>query len=52
MDRETFVTMWSMSGMGTDSEHCFLRIPQTEYYRDEQVLKGSGLEIMPGVSCA
>ena len=50
MDRETFVTMWSMSGVGTDAEHCFLRIPQTEYYAEEHVSKGNGLEVMPGVS--
>lgn len=41
--------MWAMSGMGTDAEHCFLRIPQVEYYTDERMIKNSALEIMPGV---
>lgn len=34
MDRETFSKMWEMSAPGTESENCFLRLPQTEYYAE------------------
>jgi hypothetical protein len=32
IDRETFQKMWKLSEPGTPSEHCFMRLPQTEYY--------------------
>jgi hypothetical protein len=49
MDRETFAKMWEMSASGSEAEHCFMRIRQTEYYAEaregENVLRG-----MPEVS--
>ncbi|KAH8110280.1 D-aspartate oxidase [Phellopilus nigrolimitatus] len=46
MDRETFRTMWEMSEAGKDSEQCFLRLPQAEYYCEERPGTTS-LEVMP-----
>ncbi len=40
--------MWDMSAPGSDSEDCFLRIPQTEYFFDELV-KPDPLDKMPNV---
>lgn len=34
MDGETFKTMWAMSE--NEAEGCFLRLPQTEYYAEEE----------------
>ncbi|KIO16621.1 hypothetical protein M407DRAFT_16388 [Tulasnella calospora MUT 4182] len=34
MDRETFKTMWAMSE--NEAEGCFLRLPQIEYYAEEE----------------
>lgn len=50
MDRETFSKMWEMSAPGTESENCFLRLPQTEYYAET---KGDDncLHTMPDVWC-
>ncbi|EJC98787.1 D-aspartate oxidase [Fomitiporia mediterranea MF3/22] len=46
MDRETFNVMWEMSESGKDSEQCFMRIPQVEYYCEEK--PGiNNLEVMP-----
>ncbi|KIY48481.1 nucleotide-binding domain-containing protein [Fistulina hepatica ATCC 64428] len=32
MDQETFKIMWDLSAPGGEAEHCFLRIPQQEFY--------------------
>jgi hypothetical protein len=48
MDRETFDKMWDMSAEGSETENCFMRLHQTEYYaegRDD----GKVLEGMPDV---
>ncbi|PAV20663.1 D-amino-acid oxidase [Pyrrhoderma noxium] len=45
-DRETFKIMWEMSEPGKDSEECFLRIPQTEYYAEKRY-GANCLEVMP-----
>ncbi|OJT12710.1 D-amino-acid oxidase [Trametes pubescens] len=34
IDRETFDVMWELSAPGGDAEHCFFRIPQTDYLFD------------------
>ncbi|KAG8988015.1 hypothetical protein FRB90_003015 [Tulasnella sp. 427] len=34
MDRETFKTMWALSE--NEAEGCFLRLPQAEYYAEEE----------------
>lgn len=47
MDRMTFDIMWKMSE-APESEQCFLRLPQTEYYYEESV-GPSPLEFMPDV---
>ncbi|KAG6917606.1 hypothetical protein DXG01_001835 [Tephrocybe rancida] len=36
MDLDTFHTMWEMSAPGSPSEHCFLRMTQEEYHREER----------------
>jgi D-aspartate oxidase len=36
MDAETFEKMWEMSAPGAPSEHCFMRVPQTEYYEEDR----------------
>ncbi|TFK41512.1 D-amino-acid oxidase [Crucibulum laeve] len=46
MDIETFNTMWELSASGGDAEGCFMRLPQTEYYRTERS-KGDTLDLMP-----
>lgn len=46
MDRETFDTMWTMSEAG-ETEGCFLRLPQVEYYADDRVT--DSLSWMPEV---
>ncbi|THH09578.1 hypothetical protein EW145_g1927 [Phellinidium pouzarii] len=46
IDRETFRVMWEMSEAGRDSEKCFLRLPQTEYYCEER-LGPNALDTMP-----
>lgn len=48
-DRETFKIMWEMSEPGKDSEECFLRIPQTEYYAEKRY-GANCLEVMPEVT--
>jgi len=45
IDVETFNTMWELSS-GT-APGCFLRLPQTEYYREEPNL--DTLKLMPNV---
>jgi D-aspartate oxidase/D-amino-acid oxidase len=40
--------MWELSSPGSDTEECFLRIPQTEYYFVDQQ-KPEPLEKMPNV---
>ena len=49
MDRETFNKMWEMSEPGSDSEKCFMRIPQIEYYKEKR-FGVNCLEVMPEVS--
>ena len=49
MEKETFRVMWEMSAPGSDTEGCFLRLPQAEYYIDKRV-NATGLEHMPDVS--
>ena len=49
MDRETFAKMWMMSEPGQESEQCFMRIPQTEYYKEKRIGVNC-LETMPEVS--
>ncbi|KAI0777177.1 D-amino-acid oxidase [Trametes elegans] len=34
IDRETFDAMWELSAPGGAAEHCFFRIPQTDYLAD------------------
>jgi D-aspartate oxidase len=46
MDKETFDRMWEMSAPGSDSEQCFMRLPQTEYYLETKP-KPHELEHMP-----
>ncbi|KAI5117888.1 hypothetical protein M0805_002279 [Coniferiporia weirii] len=46
IDRETFRMMWKMSEPGEDSENCFLRLPQIEYYCEDRPGPNS-LEVMP-----
>jgi len=52
MDQATFRRMWEMSETGHPSEHCFLRLPQTEYYREKRDNDGTSnpLHTMPDVS--
>ncbi|KAK7684996.1 hypothetical protein QCA50_011831 [Cerrena zonata] len=33
-DKDTFDVMWELSAPGGEAEHCFLRLPQTDYYFD------------------
>ncbi|KAL4251957.1 DAMOX/DASOX family protein [Abortiporus biennis] len=44
IDQDTFKVMWEQSAPGSDAEHIFLRLPQTEYYFDG---RDSHLEWMP-----
>lgn len=41
--------MWELSAPGGAAEHCFLRLPQTEYY-NEQFEDPHPLNWMPDVS--
>ncbi|KAF9457140.1 D-amino-acid oxidase [Collybia nuda] len=45
MDLDTFNVMWELSKPGGEAEKCFLRLPQTEYYRD--MCFKPPLEVMP-----
>lgn len=47
MDRETFKIMWEMSAPGTETEHLFLRQPQTEFYVKEEKIRNYNLNVMP-----
>jgi hypothetical protein len=33
MDQDTFDIMWEMSKPGGEAEGCFLRVPQTDYFK-------------------
>ncbi|KAI0360425.1 D-amino-acid oxidase [Trametes cingulata] len=44
IDRETFDVMWELSAPGGGAEHCFYRIPQTDYMLDG---RDEGLDWMP-----
>ncbi|KAF8317064.1 nucleotide-binding domain-containing protein [Clavulina sp. PMI_390] len=46
MDRETFAKMWEMSAPGSETEHCFLRLPQTEWYAEDKG-ETNCLSVMP-----
>ncbi|KAH9932229.1 D-amino-acid oxidase [Fomitopsis serialis] len=39
IEAETFNTMWELSAPGGVAEHCFRRIKETEYYRNEVELQ-------------
>jgi len=49
MDQATFRRMWEMSEIGNPAEHCFLRLPQTEYYGEKRDNEGTAnpLHTMP-----
>ena len=49
LEEMTFDIMWSMSKSGSDAEECFLRQPQTQYYRDA-IADVHMFEKMPNVS--
>jgi D-amino-acid oxidase len=49
LDKDTFKVLWDMSAPGSGAEGCFLRLDQTEYYR-EQYTQPDPLETMPDVS--
>jgi len=49
LDMDTFEVMWDLSAPGGGAEACFLRLNQTEYYREEYT-QPDPLEIMPDVS--
>ena len=51
LDMDTFKVMWDLSAPGGGAEGCFLRLNQTEYYREEST-QPDPLEIMPDVSCS
>jgi hypothetical protein len=51
LDMDTFKVMWDLSAPGGGAESCFLRIDQTDYYR-EMDTKPNPLEMMPGVCLA
>jgi len=46
LDMDTFKVMWDLSAPGGGAEDCFLRLDQTEYYR-EAYTKPDPLEMMP-----
>jgi len=46
LDMDTFKVMWDLSAPGGGAEGCFLRLNQTEYYREEYT-QPDPLEIMP-----
>jgi len=48
-EEKTFEIFWEMSAPGSDSEECFLRMPQTQYYFDERPGE-EPLAKMPNVS--
>jgi hypothetical protein len=46
---DTFKVMWDLSAPGGGAEGCFLRLDQTEYYREART-EPNPLEMMPDVS--
>jgi len=44
----TFLEMWKLSEPGGEAEHCFMRVPQTEYF-DSPHPKPSPLDRMPKI---
>ncbi|KAH9941123.1 D-amino-acid oxidase [Epithele typhae] len=44
IDRETFDVMWELSAPGSEAEHCFMRVSQTDYLLDG---RDEGLDWMP-----
>jgi len=57
LEKETFQILWALSAPGSETEECFLRIPQTEYFfgdRPNATVEGETggiepLEAMPEV---
>ena len=49
IDRETFDVMWDLSEPGKPTEHCFMRVSQTDYLLDG---RDEGLDWMPDVCSA
>jgi len=52
-EKDTFKTLWQLSEPNTETEECFLRIPQTEYFSYDRLTDNSlgpdPLEEMPSV---
>jgi len=52
-EKDTFKTLWQLSEPSTETEECFLRIPQTEYFSYDRLTENSPgpdpLEEMPSV---
>lgn len=52
-EKDTFKTLWQLSEPNTETEECFLRIPQTEYFLSDRLTENSPgpdpLEEMPSV---
>jgi len=52
-EKDTFKTLWQLSEPNTETEECFLRIPQTEYFSYDRLTENSPgpdpLEEMPSV---
>ena len=52
-EKYTFKTLWQLSEPNTETEECFLRIPQTEYFSYDRLTDNSlgpdPLEEMPSV---
>jgi len=46
LDMDTFKVMWDLSAPGGGAEGCFLRLDQTEYYREART-EPNPLEMMP-----
>ena len=45
----TFLEMWKLSEPGGEAEHCFMRVPQTEYF-DSLHSTPSPMDRMPAAS--
>jgi len=49
MDKDTFDEMWEMSAPGHPAEECFLRLPQEEYYCEEDYAQSGPFNEWPDV---
>ncbi|KAF5340298.1 hypothetical protein D9611_007863 [Ephemerocybe angulata] len=47
LELETFKKLWEMSAPGSDSEECFLRIEETEYFHEVSSAETTPLKDMP-----